>query len=379
MLRVVHVITGLEVGGAEMMLYRLVTRLHPAEIACVVVSLQGEGEIGRRLRARGVPVHALGMRPGVPDPLKVLALARLIRRERADVVQTWMYHADLVGGLAARLARVPVAWCLQNSTLDPARSRRRTRAVARACAWLSRTLPSRIVSCSHVAVDVHVRIGYARERMVVIPNAFDLDELRPLPGARDDVRRELGVPGGTALVGSFARFDPQKDHPTLAAAAGLLCARRDDVRIVLTGRGMSADNVELRGMLEGARVTERVHLLGLRDDVPRLMAAMDLVTTSSASGEALPLVVGEAMACGVPCVVTDVGDSAHLVGDTGRVAPPRDPEALARAWEEVLALAPAEREALGRRARQRIALHFDLRRVAAAHADLYRSLAPAAG
>jgi glycosyltransferase involved in cell wall biosynthesis len=377
MIRVCHVITGLNTGGAEMMLYKLMSAIDRATFECDVVSLLDAGPVAERIRALGVPVRSLGMRRGAPSPHGLVRLARWMRQDPPDVVQTWLYHADLVGGLASRLAGgAPVAWNIRQSTLDPRGNKRSTIWTGRVCAWLSRWLPTRIVCCSEASARLHTALGYASERMIVIPNGFDLAAFRPDPAARRAVRAELGVPDQAPLVGLVARFDPHKDHRVFAAAAGRLAVRRPDVHFVLCGDGIVDENARLVGWLRAAGVRERCHLLGRRDDTPRLNAALDLAASSS-YGEGFPNVLGEAMACGVPCVATDVGDSALIDGDTGRVVPPRDPDALADAWEALLALEPSARAALGLAARQRVEAQFSLPTVVRRYETLYEELAAA--
>jgi glycosyltransferase involved in cell wall biosynthesis len=368
MIRVLFVTTGLDTGGAELMLYRLIAGLDRATFACSVVSLTDCGPTAAKLRALGVPVQALGMRRGVPDPRAVPRLARWMRRLAPDVVQTWMYHADLIGGLAARLAgRRALAWSLRQSTLDARTSKRSTVWTVRACAPLSRFVPARIVCCSEASRRVHVAAGYTSRKMLVIPNGFDVGAFRPDPGVRVAVRRELSVPDDALLVGLVARWDPQKDHATFLRAAARVAARCP-AQFVLCGEGVTSDNAVLAGWIEAAGLGGRCHLLGSRDDMPRLTAALDVACSASAYGEGFSNVLGEAMACEVVCVATDVGDAALIVGDTGRVVPPRDAAALAAALGEVLALDP------GARAQQQ----FDLSTCVARYAALYSRLAAGA-
>jgi glycosyltransferase involved in cell wall biosynthesis len=346
------------------------------------VSLIDVGIVGQKIAALGIAPRALGMRRA-PNPLKVLELARVVSAVGPDVVQTWMYHADLVGGLAAKLAgRVPVAWGIHNSTLDPATTHRTTRLIVKASARLSRLVPSAIVCVSRAAQALHVAQGYDAARFVLIPNGFDLAELRPDEEERRAVRAELGLAGEHVLVGMVARVSPQKYPRNFIRAAALLARRRPEARFLLCGgpgaegeMGAVADNPTLAGPIREAGLADRFFLVGRRDDVPRVTRALDVGTLSSSYGEAFPLVIGEAMACGVPCAVTDVGDSGFLVGETGRVVPPRDPEALARAWEELCALGPEGRRRLGEAARARVEASFALPRVAGQYASLWRSLA----
>ncbi len=373
-LRLAHVATGLGVGGAEMTLLNLLTRLDRRRFECEVFSLSAEAPLAERIRALGVPVHLLDMKPGAPDPRGYLRLVAHLRRFRPALVQTWMYHADFLGGLAAPLAgRPPVVWGVHLTVGEMSGLKPATRLIIRLNARLSRRLPRAIVCCAEAARRTHAAIGYAAARMTVIPNGIDLGRFRPDPAARARLRAELGLPAETLLIGMAARFDPHKDHRNFLRAAALLRRRRPEVRFVLWGRDVAPDNPGLAAWVREEGLEGVVHLLGLRADAPSLTAALDLATLSS-WGEAFPLVLGEAMACGVPCVSTDVGDAALLLGETGRVVPPRHPQALAEAWEALLALPPSARQALGRAARQRVEDHYSLEKMAAAYARLYEDI-----
>ena len=360
-LRITHVITGLDTGGAEMMLYRLLTALDQEEFSSQVISVTGDGPMGEKIRSLNVPVIFLDMKSAIDGPAAVNCLVRWLRQNPTDVMQTWMYHADLVGSLAVRLAGgIPLVWGMHNSVLDAKTSKRTTHLTVKVLARLSHFAPDRILSCSQTASDLHIGLGYDAGRMVQIPNGFDLTNFYADSSARLSVRQELDIGPETMLIGAVGRFDPQKDYPNLISAAGWLHAARPDVHFLLCGEGLTEENEILMGWIYARGLQKRFHLLGRRDDVPRLMNSFDLLTTSSAYGEAFPLVVGEAMACEVPCVVTDLGDSAFLVGETGKVVPPREPAALAAAWNGLLSLSVDQRAALGAAARQRIETHFKL-------------------
>ena len=211
--------------------------------------------------------------------------------------------------------------------------------------------------------------------MVVIPNGFDLEGFKPDSSARVSVRTELGIGPNHPVIGLVARFDPQKDHRSFIDAASILAARLPSAWFVLCGDDVTWDNQELARWIDDAGIRDRVYLLGRRDDIARLLNAFDVASLSSAYGEGFPNVVGEAMACGVPCVVTDVGDSAWIVGDTGRVVPIRDPKALADSWLALVEAGQQARQMLGARARARIIEQFDLEVIAGRYAKLYCELA----
>jgi glycosyltransferase involved in cell wall biosynthesis len=373
-LKIVIVITGLATGGAEIMLLKLLERLDD-RFSLHVISLAPLGEIGPQIQAQGIPVESLGMRPGVPSPMAFIRLVRRLRALKPDVVHTWMYHADLLGGLAARLAGIgAIGWCIRHSNLDRDKTKASTRAVVAACAWISGRVPDRILCCSEVARKIHVDVGYAADKMVVVPNGFDLSRFQPDPRARTAVRSELNLAADTPLVGLIGRFNPQKNHAGFFQAAGLLHRRLPTVRFLLAGKGIDEGNGELVRAMESAGIRSVTHLLGLRSDISRLMAALDVLASSS-FGEAFPNVLGEAMACGVPCAVTDVGDSAYIVGDTGKVVLAEDMAGLAAAMESLLLLSPVERQALGLRARSRVAENFEIGQVVKRYEAFYEDLA----
>jgi len=375
-MKVTHVITGLAFGGAQMMLCKLLSSLDRAVCTAEVISLCDIGPLGKRIQELGVPVRALGLRPGMPNPRGVFQLARWLRQDPPHLLQTWLYHADLIGGLAAKLAgSIPVAWNIRHSNLDATNDKRATRWTVRACATLSQWLPDRIVCCSESSQQVHAALGYAAHKMVVIPNGFDLTAFKPDPLARLAVRRELGIHEEAPLIGLAGHFRAQKDHRTFVHAAARLHIDLPDVHFLLCGNDITWDNPKLSHWITAAGIRDRCHLLGRRDDMPRLTAALDIATLTSAHGEGFPNVIGEAMACGLPCVVTDVGDSALIVGDTGKAVPPQDPLALAQAWRTLLMLDPAGKARLGEAAHSRVEEHFNLPLIVTRYRLLYEELA----
>ena len=373
-IRIVHVINSFEYGGTEAMLCNLLQRTDRERFEPSVVSLINDLTVAGPILRAGIPIVTMGMKPGVPNPLGVLRLAAYLRRLRPVIVQTWMDHSNLIGGLAARMAGCPrVVWGIHHSNHVRGVAKRSTLLTVGACAKLSGRVPSRIVCCSEHAATLYAARGFAADKLTVIPNGFDTGRFRPDPAARVELRRELGLSPDTPLVGLVARYDPFKDHANFLRAAAILGRSRPDTHFLLCGANVTRDNRALFMLANSLGLTRRCHLLGPRTDVPRINSALDLATSSSIS-EAFPLALGEAMACGTPCVATDVGDSALIVGQTGRIVRPSNSEALAAAWAELLSLDPDARARLSQAARGRIRDLFDLGAVTRRYERLYAGL-----
>ena len=373
-MRVAFLITGLATGGAELMLLRLLENLDRTRFEPCVISLTNAGDLGSQINNLGIELLQLHMPRGRLRISALWTLVKFLKQWRPSILHTWMYHADLFGSVAAILAgRIPVVWCIRASSHEHGYISLLTRFAVRTAALLSYCIPARVISCSHTAMQDHIDLGYRPDKFVVIPNGFDLEQFRPDAAAREAVRRELGAPEDVQLVGFVARYDPLKGHIGFLEAAVSLLKMCPRVRFVLAGADVHEVNSELAVAINKAGLSSVMYLLGKRTDVHRLMTALDVLVSASLS-EAFPNVVGEAMACEVPCVVTDVGDSALIVGDTGRVVRVGDAEALASALHEVLSMSGADRTELGRVARARIHEHFDIRKVVQQYQALYEEI-----
>src|SRR5882724_697264 len=375
MIKVMHVITTLGPAGAETMLCRIASAMDAMRFENDVVSLTDILDQAEKMQAIGVRVRSLGMKTRMPNPLLGMRLARWIRESKPDVVHTWMYHANFVGAFAARLAgNVPVVWGIHDSGLDSSMGNRRTMLVDRACALLSRKYAARIVCCCEASLRFYKELGYAADKLEVIPNGFDVERVKPNPAAHASLREELGIPAETLLLGIAARFHPHKDHHNFIEAAARLHKELPAVHFLLCGLDITWQNSQLAEWIEAAGLRDCCHLLGVRQDVSRLFAGMDIATTASRC-EAFPIVIGEAMACGTPCVVTDVGDSALIVENTGSVVPPEDPHLLAEAWRALIDAGPAVRRRLGIAARARVQRHFALPAIVESYQSIYAQVA----
>lgn len=356
------------------MLARLVGDPASASFEHIVLPLRGGGGVEARVRDAGVLVPPLRV-DGLDLPTAAFRLARRLRRLRPDLVQGWLLQGNLAATIGTGLAqlRIPVLWNVRWTIYDLESERFRTRALLRLSGRLSRHA-TRIVYNSRLAVPQHTAIGFPPDRAVVIPNGFDVQRLKPDPTAREAVRRELEIPEGATVVGMLARFHPMKDHVMSLHAAARVLKRGVDAVFVYAGRDVDNANVELVSVIRQLGLGDRVRLLGERQNVAPLYASFDLYWMSSwASGiaEGFPNVVAEAMACGVPCVATDSGDAAWLIGESGRVVPTRDPRALGDAVADLAMAGPDALSRMGTAARSRIERDFSLKMIIKDYEELY--------
>lgn len=370
---VLHVVTGLSAGGAERFLARLLPPLRERGFEASVVALRSGGSVAAEIERAGFPVEILGLE-GAPDlPRAARRLSSIARDRRPSLVQGWMYHGNLGAWIARRgVSGSPLVWSVRQGLYPDRPPRAATRIAIRLGATLS-SRADRIVYNGEAAARGHEGIGYDASRRVVIPNGFDLEVWRGGPERRAEGRRRLGLDDAPPIVGLVARAHPVKDHETFGRAAARLVRRRPEVRFVLAGRGVVEGAALLERALSEPEVRSRAHLLGEPDDLPAIVAAFDVATLTS-RGEAFPNVLAEAMAAGVPCVSTDVGEAREMLGGTGTVVPVGDDAALAAAWDTMLGMDPEGRRRAGEAARARVAARYDLAAAAAAWAALYDTL-----
>jgi glycosyltransferase involved in cell wall biosynthesis len=373
-LRVLHVISGLHLGGAETLLFRLVTTADPG-FEHEVICLGNREWYSSRLEEHGIPVRHLGM-SSINSLWALARLRNLLRISDADVVQSWLYVSNVLSGLWARPVGIPVVWGIHASTLEHVSSL--SRLCARIAGREARRLTDFVINCSSRSAELHAKLGYDAVPNAVIHNGYDPEAFHPDDAARAALRRELGLSDDTFLIGSVARWHPQKDIPNLLRATSVLLQRGLPVSCLLVGGGLEVGNAELAAEIRAAGCANAVMLAGPRPNVGDYYRALDLHVLASSGSEAFPNVVAESMLSGAPNVVTDVGDSAFMVGDTGWIVPPCDSNALGNA------IADAFREWSGdnagwrhRRvaARQRIADNFTFERMVKAYQDVWKRVA----
>ena len=353
--RILWITTGLGTGGAERMLTQLITGL--PQYQHTVISLTIGGKYIDPIRATGAEVHTLDMPAGKPTLSALWRLFRLSWQIKSDTIMGWMYHGCLAAVMVKffRLGRGRIIWNVRQSLYDLSHEKRGSALVIKTLAKLA-FCSETITYNSKLSARQHEAIGYPQSQTKLIPNGFDLDKWTPLPPEESAQKTK----SSSLCIGRFGRYTAMKDYPTFLEAAALIVKELPEVQFLLVGTGVDSTNSELTTHIDRLFLTNSVHLLGEREDLPELTASLDLVVSSSAFGEGFPNVIGEAMACGIPIVATDIGDTAWVVGESGRLVPATDPQALAKACIETLRLPAEQRNKLGQAGSQRIADHFSL-------------------
>lgn len=327
-MNILHIITDLANGGAEATLYKLLSNRPPAGTRHHVVSLRGLGKYGPMLLENGVDVHTIKIGQENNIFIGLYSLYKIVKNINPDLVQTWLYHADLIGGLVSRVAGVKkVYWGVRHSNLSVGKLKFRTILIAKLGALLSWFLPYKIISCSSDAVISHIKFGYNKNKFIVINNGYDFSVFYPEFSNVNKVKDEFCIPLDIPLIGMVARFDMQKDHYNLLMSLSYILNKNIKFLCVLVGDGMTVENNKLMRWINELSLSDHVRLLGVYNDIPSIMNMLDIHVLSSL-GEAFPNVVAEAMACATPCIATDVGDSKYIIGNTGWIVPAEDPVLL---------------------------------------------------
>ena len=362
-MKVIHVITDLDIGGAEMMLYKLLASLRNNEIESLVITLMGRGKITERIEALGVKVETLDLEQGArPSWNTIKKLKRIVRISNPDIIQGWMYHGNIAATLAIFLSysmfrKVKLFWNVRQTLYDINSEKMQTRWLVILGRWLS-FFPHSIIYNSNISAEQHCNVGFSVKKTKIIPNGFDLQRFRPDKNRRQQLREELKVSESTVLIGHISRLHPMKDHATLLRTIDHVIKNisihdgKKKVLFLLVGYGVTSE----------LSTNTAIRFLGERIDIPKIMSALDILVSSSAWGEGFPNVIGEAMASEVPCVVTDVGDSAHIVGKYGIVCPIGNEQCLSSSIMQLIE-GTEERKIMGKQARQRVKNNYSMDRI----------------
>ena len=368
-----HIITSLNIGGAESMLHRLI-KFKPELIdSTIVVSLTDDGKIGLMLKDMGVTVISLEMRNWFSILSVIFKLKKIIQKEKPKIIHTWMYHANLLGGIAALMANNKnIIWSIRRSNLKYSESIS-TFFVMKIGALLSNIIPRKIVSVAESGVKNHEKYGYKKNKMIVIPNGFDLIKLKRDLLQRKIIRRKLDIFDDQLIIGSVGRFHDSKDYESLVASAPAVIRKFKNIKYMLIGRDIDSKNFTLMNWIAKTGYSSHFLLLGEINDVAKYMSAMDIFCLSSIT-EGFPNVVGEAMSMALPCVVTDVGDIKKLVGDTAIIVEPSNKQMLSQGLCEMLSHNTVKRNKIGLKGRQKVEEEFPLSLICKKYYDLYASM-----
>jgi glycosyltransferase involved in cell wall biosynthesis len=373
-MKIVHIITGLNNGGAESSLFKICN--YDQLNKHIVISLMGKGKYGPKLTKLGIKVYCLNIKKNFFLIFDIFYLARLLCSLKPDVVQTWMYHADLLGSVASRLIGIKnIVWNIRQSDLSKNKSKYSTIWIVKILSKFSWLLPKKIVVCSKRAISIHKDLGYCSKKMFFIPNGYDLSIFKPINNKEFTIRKKLRIKKKTPLIGSIGRFDPQKDHMNLLYALSSLLSQNIDFYCILAGPNMNNSNKILTREIQKLKLNSNIKLLGRVTNIPKIMSELDIHILPSEYGEGFPNVVAEAMACNTPCVVTNVGDSALILGKTGWVVPPKNPDRLAKAIKISLSELRTNRW-LSRcnKARKRIKKNFHIYKMIKSYRKLWNEL-----
>ena len=372
-IKIVSIITGLANGGTEKMLLKLLEKVDRKRFDFIIISLTSKGDIGERIEKLGYRVYPIFMGK-FPNPKKFWQLVTLLKELKPNLVHTRLNHANLVGGIAAKIANIDkVCWGVHQSNISFRHNKLFTILTIKVCALLSKRIPSCILANSKEARDVHIGIGFSKSKFYVIPNGFDLSRFKPNHNSKGSLLEELHLPQNTKLIGLIGRYDSQKNHKGFFDMAAEVAKKFENVHFVLAGDKVDSHNIKLKKLIKNIGLETKVHLLGFRDDVPKIMASLDVLVSSSV-GEAFPNVLGEAMSSEVPCVATNVGDCKEIIGQTGYVVCVGDMKTLSLRVIDLLHLNIKQRRKLGKAARNRILEKFELDKIVSRYEGLYMKL-----
>lgn len=374
-MKIIHIIPSLSIGGAEMMLYKLLSRTDKQNPISIVVSLlETSSGLQNQIESFGIPVYSLGIRRNFHfSYIEIMRLVKMVREIKPNIIQGWMYHGNLTSTLVSIFAtgHPAVVWNIRHSLYDLSYEKKSTRWVIQLNRLFSR-MPKVIIYNSNLSRKQHEAFGFYSHRSQMIPNGIELQKLVLSSERIQNIRSSLNIPFPAIIVGHVGRFHPMKDHKGFLQAALQVLQYFPETHFILAGREITKKNTTLQEIIPD-EVEHQFHLIGERNDIPDLMGIMDVYCQSSWS-EAWPNVIGEAMAAGVPCVATDVGDSKVIIGETGIIVPPRDTDALTAGIERLIMMTPEQRRTLGEAARARIKDHYNLDLIVDQYTSLYSEL-----
>jgi len=376
MIRVLFLVSSLHQGGTERQLVTLLHGLDRKRFRSIVVTYYPGGAWEERLRQHpGVDLHCLGLKNRFDLAGMIMGLSKIIRRTRPDILYGLLGDACTLALIHGKIiGKSRVIWGLRATNVDFSQYSLISGLVYRLNAYLS-TRVDRIIINSWAGSKYHADQGYACNRITVIPNGIDTGYFMPQPDQGADLRRQWQIGPAIPLIGRVGRLDPMKDYATFLKAAKTVAARRPDVRFVIAGDGPDQILNDLKALSCSLGLDGCVLWLGPREDLPAVYSACTLTSSSSSFGEGFPNVVAESLACEVPCVATDVGDSSRVLGPGGMIVPPGNPAALAEAWERIISLSQQQQRHTGKKGREHVIDSFGIQKMVHATEKVFLSVA----
>ena len=371
-MEVLHIITGLKKGGAETLLFNLCN--FDKQHKHTIISLSDTEDSELFFYCPNVSVHSLNFPNGRVKIFGLYKLYKLIKKIKPNVVQTWMIHADLIGGIVARFAGIKnIVWGVHHTVLLRGKVKYSTSLILKFNAFFSNFIPKKIIYCAEKSRIIQESIGYKKSKGIVIHNGYDLNNFIQNDVLRKEFLNELNISENTFVIGHIGSYDPLKDQNTLIEALTVLHEKQFNFTAALVGKNLDKNNSELVSKIKESGLCDRVHLLGIRNDIPSIMNGIDIFMLSSLS-EAFPNVLNEAMACGTPCISTNVGDAALIVDNTGWIVNPKEPKSLADAVIKAADEKKLDNEKWIKRqknCRQRIAKNFTLEKMVTRYDEVW--------
>lgn len=372
-MKILHIISSLNTGGAEMMLYKILSR-QPAGIEQQVICLKPLGRVADKIKSLGVPVESLNLNSPFNAPKSIYLLRKIVKQYQPDLVQGWMYHANLFATISSLFSRRKIAtgWSIRQTFNSVNKEKLLTRLLILTSKLLSKN-PDIIIYNSQASMLQHSNIGYKNKNSIIINNGFDINYFRPSSELYQKFRVKYNIPAEDKVIGFVARHHPMKNHQGFLVAISDVIKNFKNIKCVLAGTNIDQNNLELVSAIKNLDLKNNIILLG-ETDAAQLFPVFDFHITPSNWGESFPNVIGEAMACGVPCIATDVGDSRNIIDTAGWIIPPNSPKDLTNSIEKFLQLTNQQQESMAIAARQRIVDHFNLDDVANTYYQVFQSI-----
>lgn len=371
MIKVVHIITGLKIGGAETALYRLITNFEKNNYIHSVISLTSGGGFLKKFEQSNIQVNVFDFK--VNPAKQFWKLFLFIKSSKPDIVNTWMYHANIVGGVTAWFGGSrKVIWGLRTTDTNKG-SKKLTGLIRRIGALLSYIIPKKIICVAEASKQSHIKIGYSKKNMTIINNGFDIKKFKFDSNGRRNLRKKLGFLSNEIVIGSIGRFNEAKDQQNLIRAAGIISKKQLNVKFLLAGQGITNDNLKLNSWIIEEGIKDKIILLGNRSDIPICLSSMDIFCLHS-SREGFPNILAEAMLIGLPSVSTDVGDAKLLLKNIGILVPKENPTCLAEAIIELIELSENEKKLIAEKSRTKIYNNFSIKSTCSQYELVYNKV-----